>query len=174
MKIVLIVLAVLAGLVALMALIGLLLPRDHVAARAASFKQPPAELFAVIRDFAAAAAWRGDVERVELLEPVAGRVRYRETGKQGKVTYELMEEDAPRRMVVRIADEDLPYGGTWTFELAPRDGGTELAITERGFVTNPLFRFLSHFVFSASASIDGYLKALGKKLGEDVVPRPEG
>ena len=82
------------------------------------------------------------------------------------VTYRVEVLDPPRRMQVRIADTSLPFGGTWTYDLAQREGGTELTITERGEVYNPVFRFMSRFVFSQHATIDAYLRALGTKLGE--------
>lgn len=171
MKFAWIALAVVVGLLLLIALIGIALPQEHVAARAARFANPAEQVFAIIRDFADAATWRSDIQRVEMQPVVEGRIRYREHGKHGAIAYELVQADPPRRMLVRIADEGLPFGGTWTFELAPDAGGTELSITERGFVKNPIFRFLSRFCFSQTATIDGYLEALGRKLGQDVEPR---
>jgi hypothetical protein len=47
---------------------------------------------------------------------------------------------------------------------------TQITITERGEVYNPIFRFMSRYVFSHHATIDAYLTALGKKLGESVTP----
>jgi hypothetical protein len=69
-------------------------------------------------------------------------------------------------LVVRIADPKLPFGGTWTYEIAPIPKGSSLRIREDGEVYNPLFRFLSRFVFGHSATIDAYLKSLAKKFGE--------
>lgn len=48
--------------------------------------------------------------------------------------------------------------------------GALVTVTERGFVRNPIFRFLARFVFGYSSTLDAYLKALGKKFGEDVSP----
>jgi hypothetical protein len=44
-----------------------------------------------------------------------------------------------------------------------------LAITEKGEVINPVFRFLSRYVIGHARSIDNFLKALGKKFGEEIV-----
>jgi hypothetical protein len=41
-----------------------------------------------------------------------------------------------------------------------------LDITENGFIKNPLFRTLSHLVFSPTASLEAYLKALAARFGE--------
>ncbi len=54
----------------------------------------------------------------------------------------------------------MPFGGTWTYVLVPDVAGTRLTITEDGEVYNPLFRFLSRFVFSQTATIDTYLRHL--------------
>ena len=48
------------------------------------------------------------------------------------------------RRVTRIADRNLPFGGTWMVEIVPADGGSKVTITENGEVYNPFFRFASH------------------------------
>jgi hypothetical protein len=63
-------------------------------------------------------------------------------------------------MKVKIADPDLPFGGTWTYTLTPAGTGTRLQITEEGAVHNVLFRFVSRFVIGHTASIDRYLADL--------------
>jgi len=68
----------------------------------------------------------------------------------------------------RIATENLPYGGTWTFALAPANGETLVRITEDGEVYNPIFRLVSKFLMGQTATQDAYLKAMGKAVGEDV------
>jgi hypothetical protein len=84
------------------------------------------------------------------------------------VPIEVKEWNPPARLVTRIAARDLPFGGTWTYELTPAGTGTELRITENGEVYNPLFRFLSRFVFGHTATMRTYLAALGQSLGEKV------
>lgn len=160
----------LVALVALIALIGALLPPDHVATRAANFRQTPVALFAIVRDFAALPSWRGDLKSVALLPARAGAVCYREVSKHGPVTYLVREERAGERLVLEIADEGLPYGGTWTFEFRAAPGGAELRITEQGFVKNVVFRFLARFVFGHTSTMEGYLRDLAKKFGE---PAPQ-
>ena len=90
---------------------------------------------------------------------------FREHGKQGAITYRIETAETPTRMVVRIADTSLAFGGTWTHELrATSSGGTDLTTTEDGEVYNPIFRFMSKFFFSPTATIEGYQGALGKRL----------
>jgi hypothetical protein len=80
---------------------------------------------------------------------------------------ETVEMIPQQRLVGRIADPKLPFGGTWTFEITPTAEGATLRITERGYVTNPLFRFLSRFVFGYTTAIESYLKSLARKFGEE-------
>jgi hypothetical protein len=42
-----------------------------------------------------------------------------------------------------------------------------LTITEDGWVANPIFRFLSRFVFGHHARMDGILKQVAKALNEE-------
>ncbi len=71
--------------------------------------------------------------------------------------------------MVRIADRKLPFGGTWSFDIAPAAGGeSDLRVTEDGEVYNPIFRFMARFVFGYTASIEGYLRDLGTKFGQTV------
>ncbi|HSR42141.1 MAG TPA: SRPBCC family protein, partial [Longimicrobiales bacterium] len=84
----------------------------------------------------------------------------------GTMTIETVEAEVPTRLVTRIADEDLPFGGTWTYELEPTgDGRTRVTITEDGEVYNPVFRFMARFVFGHTATMDTYLDGLEARMG---------
>jgi hypothetical protein len=87
----------------------------------------------------------------------------------GPVRYVVDESAAGRRLVTRILDEDLGYRGRWIFEVEPDGTGTSLTVTEEGEVTSPVFRALSP-LFSKSATIEGYLRALAAKFGETAAP----
>jgi uncharacterized protein YndB with AHSA1/START domain len=160
MRIALIVIGLVAALIVIVIAIGSLLPKKHTATRAMEFNRTPEEVFAAIRDFGSYPQWRAEVKRVELL----GATQFREHGPHDAVTYDVVEEIAPRRLVTRIADKDLGYSGSWTYEITPSARGAELRITENGEVTNPVFRFMSKFFFSHTASMERYLAALQKKL----------
>ena len=168
MKWILIVVGVIAGLIALMAIIGALLPKAHTASKTTIINKPPEVLWQAMTDCSAFPQWRSDIKNVEVLPDRDGHKVWREDGKNGKLTLETIEASPPSRLVLRIADPDLPFGGTWTYELQPSGSGSRITITENGEVYNPIFRFMSHVTFSQSASIETYLKALGKKYGEDV------
>ena len=84
------------------------------------------------------------------------------------MTYELLASDPPHSIERRIATPDLPYSGSWTFTLTPADTGTVVRITEDGEVYNPVFRFTSRFILGETATIDAYLRALGKVTNQEV------
>jgi hypothetical protein len=86
----------------------------------------------------------------------------------GPITFEQQESIPERRFVARIADTDQGFGGTWTYDIEPATNGSRVTITERGFVTNPLFRFMSRFVFGYHGTQEAYLRALGKRFGGPV------
>jgi uncharacterized protein YndB with AHSA1/START domain len=163
-------LGVLLGIPALVAIVGSLLPRDHVATVAIELRAAPERVWALVSDFTGAARWRKDISKVELLPSSGGPVRFVEHGKQGKTPFQVVSQEPPRRQVVKVVDEGQPFGGTWTWELAPAAGGTRLSITEAGFVKNPIFRVMSKLFFSPSATLETYLKALAAELGESAIP----
>lgn len=158
-------LAGIAGLFLLATAVGALLPEHHVASTRAVFPASPSAVWEAVADVEASPAWRSDLDRVEVLS--AGR--WIEHGGFGATTYETVESEAPRRRVVRIADPDLPYGGRWTYELEPADGGTALTITEEGEVYNPFFRFMARFVFGHHATMERVHRDMGLRLGAEEI-----
>ena len=144
--------------------VGWLLPEKHHATRQAMLLAPPEAVWTLISDVDAFPSWRNDVKSVERLPDRGGRAVWIEQGSGGKVTYAVEEIQPPRRLVVRIADRDLPFGGAWTYEIAPAAGGASLTITEDGEVYNPVFRFLSRFVFGHESTMAAYLAAAEKRL----------
>lgn len=121
---------------------GAMLPVAHVASRQARFRKSPEALWAAIAR--------------------------EKTFRDGDVNYEVTESIAPRKLVTRIADKNLPYGGSWTYEISPDGAGSALRITENGEVYNPLFRFVSRFITGHKATIDNRLRDLAKQFGESV------
>ena len=165
------IIAALVLAIAVIALIGSLLPKDHSVTRSIVLQQKAEAVYAVVRDFESAPKWRPDVRDVKITTGENGCVRFREEGKHGAVNYELAEDVPAQRMVTRITDKDLGYAGKWTYVLASERSGTRVTITEDGEVSNVIFRFLSRYAFGHTATIDGYLTALGKRFGENVRPK---
>jgi len=164
----------LVALVLTVCVIGYMLPKSHVASVSARFAAPPDSIWTSLTDVAAFPRWRPGLSQVELLPDENGQRGWRELGKHDAVTYRVVESVPPRRLVTRIADQNLPYGGRWTYELTPDGPGTRLTITENGEVYNPVFRFVSRFIMGHTSTMVGVLRALGAKHGETVSLEPAG
>lgn len=170
MKILLLLALLLVLACAAMWIVGALLPREHAATRSTLLHQPPDRLYAAARDFSAHPQWREGVQAVELLPPGDAVARHRERSRHGAITYALRIAQPGEKLVTEIADDALPFGGTWTIEFARvGEGSTRVRITERGFVRTPLFRFLARFVFGHTRTMEQYLRDLGRKFGETAV-----
>lgn len=156
MKWLLILLGLLLLVIAMVVITGLLLPKQHVATRSLSLRQSPEVVYALI---AGPPTWRSTVRSYEPVGKIDGKTTWREVDQHNNaITYEEEEAVAPSRRVTRIADKNLPFGGTWRYEIQPANGGCVLRITENGEVYNPLFRFVSRFVMGHTATIDQFLK----------------
>jgi hypothetical protein len=175
MKWVAIILGVVVVLVLLVVLIGAMLPQSHVAVRSAHLHRSPTDVWKTVTDVASAGGWRKDIERIEMLPAKDGHLAWREVGKQGTVNYEgevvrAPVPGVPGRFISRITDKNLPYGGEWIIDVASAPNGSVVTVTENGDVYNPIFRFVSRYVMGQTATIDGYLRALGRHFGEEVTP----
>jgi hypothetical protein len=170
LKIVLLTGAIAIAAAFMVVFIGFLLPKQHVASRAIALHRKPEDVFQLISDFKAAPSWRSDVRSVELLPPLDGHICYREKSQNGAVTMEIVESTPPSRMVTRIADKTLPFGGIWIFDVSPTSEGCRLNITERGEIYNPLFRFVSRFLVGYHRTLDTYLQNVSRKFEERSVP----
>jgi Polyketide cyclase / dehydrase and lipid transport len=170
LKITVSVLAILIFSILLIVVIGYSLPKKHVVAREIALSTPPTDVFALISDFKAGPAWRSDVRTVELLPPVNGHIRFRENSKNGALTMEVVESNSPWRMVTQIADQNLPFGGIWVYEITPAPEGCHLNITERGEIYNPIFRFVSRFILGYTDTLNAYLQNVARKFGSAAVP----
>ena len=170
MKWVYLIVGGLVVLVALMALVGAMLPRGHRATRQARYRQKPEAIYFTL---AGPVDWRSDVKASGNLADRDGRKQWWEQDSHGqKVTYELLEDVMPSRRVTRIADKSLPFGGTWTIEIAPAADGSVVRITEDGEVYNVIFRFAARYVIGYTASIEAYLRDLGRRFDETAVIEP--
>jgi uncharacterized protein YndB with AHSA1/START domain len=155
----------LVALVALALLAGYLLPAAHVAARAAEFRATPARVYDVVSDFAKYPEWRTGVTKVDVATRSGEAPLVTEHTSAGVIPYSLEVIQPPSKLVMRIADPNLGFGGTWTFEIFPNDSGSELVITEHGEIHNPFFRVMSKLFFSPTDTIDTYLADLRRRLG---------
>ncbi|HUF48572.1 MAG TPA: SRPBCC family protein [Vicinamibacterales bacterium] len=153
--------ATLAGLVAIVLVIGWSLPVAHTASRTRVVAAPPDRVFVIVSDFARYPDWRTGVTRVTVTGDPGPGLAIQETADYGDVPYRVETWEAPTRLVTRIASADLPFGGTWTYDIHPdAGGGSRVTITEHGEVYNVFFRFMARFVFGHTSTLDQYLTDL--------------
>lgn len=161
---------VLAGIIIFV--IGSFLPEGHVASKTLTLRQPPETVWQVISDFANQPKWNPEMKSVERLPDRNGHAVWQEEMSGMKIPLETLETEAPKKLVRRIASEDLGFGGDWEYIITPTiEGGSQLTITERGKVPNALFRFMSKYVFGHTATMEKYMTALAGKFGEPPVIR---
>lgn len=145
-------------------IVGLGLPAEHTVSVSAEVAGTPDEVWRVLADPVGYPEWRPEVRSVRILGDEQDSETWREVTAEGAVTYRRLEADPPERMVVEIADRDLPYGGRWSYALERAGDGTRVTITEDGVVHSPLFRFFARFVFGHDATARAFLDALRDRM----------
>lgn len=167
----------LRGLGALVALalaaliIGWLRPAGHVALTEAEYAVPPAELWAALTDFESWGEWNPEVTSMERLPDRDGREVWLARGEWGDLPTEIVRAEAPGEGTGSGTLETFVDGGafqgTWIYRLTPLTAGTRLRITERGEVSNPLFRVMMMF-HDNHATMRAFHEALARRLGQEV------
>jgi hypothetical protein len=170
------------GLVLLLVVVvlvaGARAPRRHVARVSVVLRRQAGEVWAVVSDLGAWASWNTSVKSVRRLADRDGHAVWAvESGGQ-VLPSEIVEATPPgqgqggARLVTRIADDQLPFGGTWTWEIEPSTDGssTRVTITEDGFVKSVVFRGVGSLFLGYTRTQSAYLAALGARFGD---PRPE-
>jgi hypothetical protein len=132
------------------------LPVSHTAECSAEVSAPPERIWEALTNVGAFPDWRPDVARVEQLPERT----WREHGKHGVITYRVAAAEAPSRLVVRIVDQSLPFGGEWEYRVVPG----RVTIIERGEIYNLFFRVMARFVFGYTKTIEAYLWALKRRV----------
>jgi carbon monoxide dehydrogenase subunit G len=163
------ILVVLGALLAI-TVIGAFLPREHRSVRRAEFHQNQRAIWNTLSDFALLPSWMPGVERASQAGQSGDKQLWTLSTSDGEMTIEIAETDAPRRLVTRIVDAGGPFGGTWTYDITPVDGATRVTITEDGWISNPMYRFLARYVFGTTRTLDAALRGLGNYFGETVLP----
>jgi uncharacterized protein YndB with AHSA1/START domain len=150
----------LAVVVLIVVVVGAMLPKAHIASRTVRIAVPPDALFAVLSDVDRYQSWRPDVKSLQRLPDRDGKPAWTEDVGGMKIPLHFERMERPSLLVSRIDGADLPFGGSWTYQIVPAPGGSDLTITENGEVSNLVFRFMSRFVFGHHATMDGFIKHL--------------
>jgi uncharacterized protein YndB with AHSA1/START domain len=155
-------------------IVGACISRTHSATRSVRLAAAPEAVWAVITDFPNHPSWRPGLKSVEPLPPRNGHPVWNErsAGMGGdELPIEIEVFEPPRRMVGRIVDDGLPFGGTWTYEVSPEVAGCRVRITEDGFIKPAVFRYVAR-TLGYTATMEKYLRALAKKFGAEGLVEP--
>ena len=148
-----------------------MIPAEHEISRKAKLSKPPAIVWAVVSDPMRQPKWRRDVLKVGPAVLPNGAEGFEEEWRNGvKLLTEVTVIDPGKKFESRIVNTDLPFGGLTIYEFSQLGEGTELRITEKGFVRSPFMRFFRKYVFGYSSSVDGVLQLVGLHFGENVAP----
>ncbi|EQA53560.1 LIC10604 family protein [Leptospira kmetyi] len=141
--------------------LGASLPVEHSSSLERVFKTSPNTIYSMIRDFKQYPTWRPNLKHIDEISPAS----WKETDSHKEImTYSFIRDQKDALIESKIMDEDKPFGGSWTFEIASVEGGTKLKITENGKVFSPVFRFFSKFVFGHTATMQTYLDFMEKEV----------
>lgn len=87
------------------------------------------------------------------------------------VTMEERSLEPVSKLVVDIADPDLPFGGTLTYRLSATAKGSRLQISEDGFVKPAMYRFFMIFMDPA-ATMNQYFTYRARSWAKPSPRRP--
>lgn len=152
-----------AGLLVLgvvVTVIGYALPQAHSVSRTVRLPLNPDAVYALLSDVDKYPVWRPGVKSLTRQADHDGLPAWTEVAGGNKIPLRFERMERPSLLVARIADPSLPFGGTWTYRIAREREGSLLSITEDGEVYNPIFRFVSRFVFGHAATLDEFVRDL--------------
>jgi uncharacterized protein YndB with AHSA1/START domain len=152
--------AAIAIVAVLVVVVGYSLPTGHTATASVDVAQPPDGVYALLAEVDKYPLWRPGVKGLSRQPDRDGRPAWTEEVSGMKIPLYFEKMERPSLLVARIADPSLPFGGTWTYRIAPAGGGSRVTITEDGEVSNPFFRFMSRFVFGYEATLNEFVKNL--------------
>lgn len=164
MKYVLIIIGIVVAIPTLIYIVGSLLPQSHSATMSNYFDVSNERMLDTITDIKSYPEWRSNLEKVELLSDSTESLRWREYySNNDPLTFKVITHDSSK-FVAKIDNNDLPFSGTWTYQLNETRNGTQLTITEDGEVYNPFYRFVSKFIMGHDTTIKQYLSDLKKNF----------
>lgn len=171
MKTALFILLGLGVVVAVAALVfyiaGARMPREHRSVVTVRLPASRPAVWAAITDYAAMPGWWPGVQSIRREKLPDGTELTWHKNSHGREMAFRTGESRPNEKLVRIVvGENLPFGGTWTFALAdaPAGGGTQLTLTEDGFVNPTLLRPIAKWFIGHDATQRDFIAYLEKHL----------
>ena len=132
-------------------------------------------MYRLMRNIEASPSWWSDVKAVERIAGAPKESWRQSLGAMGTIEVEVSNVTPGRAMEVTILNaEEQGWGGTWTHDVRLTGSGTEVTLTEEGWIEKPLQRVMMKIRGGHHRLLDGYLRSLGAHLGETVSPRHSG
>jgi hypothetical protein len=156
---------------------GSRLPREHAFKSSVILVAPTDTVYQLVRRIGSYPKWWYDVKMVRRLE---GRTK--ESWEQnmanggGLMSVEVTSAIPGQRLVTTIipstdaADEKPKWGGKWTTRVFESAAGTEVEITEEGWIDSPFYRIFAK-VRGQTTTVNSFLKSLAANFGETASPR---
>ncbi len=163
MKITLLIIGIIVGLMLLAGLtiylIGRAQPERHTARITFTLPKPRAVVWAALTDYAAMPQWWPAVKAIRFETRSNGDIITWNTDQRGQVIgFRTTAQQAPAHLVREITGDNLPFGGTWTYDLTEENGGTRVNLTEDGFVKPPFFRGMMRLMVKPDATMRDFEK----------------
>jgi uncharacterized protein YndB with AHSA1/START domain len=159
----------LVAVVALAALViyvaGLTMPREHRSRITTTLKASRDAVWTAITDYAAMPTWWPAVASVRMERLPDGAEVTINTDRRGQeIAFRTAELRPPEKLVRVIVGDRLPFGGSWTFELADAPDGTQLTLTEDGYINPPMFRTIARWFIGHDSTQKDFLAHLETRL----------
>jgi len=152
-------------------LYALSIPASQTNTRTITLKQTPEAIFALLSDFQSMPKWNRNMEKIEILPPIDGKEATRQTFKGNmQMTIVTSTSNPPTQLVRSMGDIGGPFVGSWTYDITPAAGGSEVALTEKSEMKNPFFRLMVK-LFGPTKYMDEHLEDLAKHFGESATIR---
>jgi len=164
-----VILSITIGPWVLFALIGLVTPRERATTRSVFIPGVrPEKIWKTISNFATSAAWRDEIKKIEAMPARDGQPVWREYLHHGPaIPLATIVREKPHRLVREVADERLPYTGSFEYELLEEDGGTRVRFTERSGARNIIKRGMQRIITNHGESTGLVLTSIAKRFGAD-------
>ncbi|MDQ2919874.1 MAG: SRPBCC family protein [Verrucomicrobiota bacterium] len=147
------------------------LPEHTTHTRRITLKQSPDAIFALLTDMENMPKWNRNMKKIEMLPPIDGKEATRQTF-EGNMQMVIItsERTSPSHLVRTMGDNNGPFAGSWTYEIKPVDGGSEVTLTEDSHMKNPFFRLMTK-IFGETKYLDQHLQDMALHFGETATIR---
>lgn len=147
------------------------MPREHLIASSITITASPDSVYRLVRNIQALPDWWDNVNSVTRLSGYRRETWAQDMGMAGVINIEITSAVPGSRLVTTIVDDEKQgWGGVWTYEISSTGAGTEIHITEEGYVNSPILRVVRN-TMGKRRTVESYLRSLGAHFGEIATPR---